>query len=120
VRFFLLAICHYMHRYDHEIVYLQKTIRHFDMPRCKAIASWLAEYINTLEADERLYHISIQQLHLSNRTLNILQSNKITTVGQLMKRSADWDNIRRLKGAGEKVLREIKEKLAAVQSGQSK
>lgn len=117
MRFFLFAIYHYMHRYDHEIVYLQKTIQHFDMQRCKAIASWLAEYIQTLEADERLYHMSIQQLHLSNRTLNILQSNKINTVGQLMKRSADWDNIRRLKGAGEKVLNEIKNKLAEVQAG---
>ena len=109
-----------MHRYDHEIVYLQKTIQHFDMQRCKAVASWLAQYINTLEADERLYHISIKQLHLSNRTLNILQSNKINTVGQLMERSANWDNLRQLKGAGAKVLSEIKEKLAGVQHGNIK
>ena len=106
-----------MHRYDHEIVSLQKTIQRFDKRRCKAIASWLAEYIDFLESDERLYHISIKKLDLSNRTLNILQSNKINTVGQLMKRSANWDNLRQLKGAGEKVLNEIKEKLEQVESG---
>lgn len=120
MRFFLFAIYYYMHRHDNEIAYLQKTIEHFDMQRCKAVASWLAEYIKMLEADERLYHISIKQLHLSNRTLNILLSNKITTVGQLMKKSAKWDNIRQLRGAGDKVLSEIKEKVAEVQSGKLK
>jgi len=109
-----------MNRYDLEMVHVQKTIQHFDMPRCKAIANWLANYIRSQEVDEALYHITIHELHLSTRTFNILQRNKITTVGQLVKRTADWDNFRQLKGAGTKVLREVKEKLSQVRSGNIK
>lgn len=106
-----------MNRYDHEIIHMQRIILHFDMQHCKAFASWLTEYIQLLETDEQLYHINIKQLNLSTRALNILQNNQITTVGQLLKRSADWDSIRQLKGAGQKVLSELKEKLAQVQAG---
>ncbi|HUP11097.1 MAG TPA: DNA-directed RNA polymerase subunit alpha C-terminal domain-containing protein [Niastella sp.] len=106
-----------MNRYDHEIAHLQNTLQHFDIKQCRLIASWLLEHIHTLEADERLYHTSIQQLHLSTRTFNILQYNKITTIGQLLKISADWDRLKQLKGAGVKVLQEIKEKLDEVKAG---
>lgn len=106
-----------MNTHDHEITYLQKTLQHFDVARCKQLASWLAEFIQSLEADGELYNLPLQQLHLSTRTFNILQFNKITTVGQLIKKAADWDSIKQLKGAGEKVLTEIKDKLAEVKEG---
>jgi hypothetical protein len=46
-----------------------------------------------------------------------LQCNKISTVGQLIKKATDWDSIKQLKGAGEKVLTEIAEKLTQVKEG---
>jgi DNA-directed RNA polymerase alpha subunit len=100
---------------DHEILFIQRTIQHFDITRCKMIESWLSEYIRLLEVDEAIYKTNIQQLHLSTRALNVLQNNKITTIGQLLKCSADWDEIRKLRGAGEKVLHEIQEKLTQLQ-----
>lgn len=106
-----------MKTHDHELAHLQKTLQRFDVERCKMFASWLVEYIQTLEADEQIYNLSIQNLHFSTRTFNILQGNKITTVGQLIKRAADWDSIKQLKGAGEKVLTEIQEKLTQVKEG---
>lgn len=106
-----------MNTHDHEITHLQKTLQHFDVERCKQLASWLAGLIQSLEADGKLYNLPLQHLHLSTRTFNILQCNKITTVGQLVKKSADWDSIKQLKGAGEKVLTEIKDKLAEVKEG---
>lgn len=106
-----------MNTHDHEITHLQKTLQHFDVERCRQLASWLAEFIQLLEADGDLYSLPLQQLHLTTRTFNILQYNKITTVGQLIKRSADWDSIKQLKGAGEKVLTEIKDKLAELKAG---
>ena len=106
-----------MNIHDHEIAHLQKTLQHFDVERCKQLASWLAELIHSLEAVVELYNLPLQQLNLTTRTFNILQCNKITTVGQLVKRAADWDSIKQLKGAGAKVLTEIKDKLAAVKSG---
>ncbi|MCS3800144.1 DNA-directed RNA polymerase subunit alpha C-terminal domain-containing protein [Niastella sp. OAS944] len=108
-----------MNRYDHEIAHLQHTLQHFDLKQCKLIASWLWEHIHTLEADEQLYHTSIKQFQLSTRALNILQYNKITTIGQLLQMSADWDNLKQLKGAGAKVLAELKEKLAQVKAGRT-
>ena len=105
--------------HDHEIAHLQNTLQHFDVKQCKLIAGWLAEHIQSLEADEQLYHTSIRQLHLTTRTLNILQHNHINTVGDLVKLAADWDSIKRLKGAGAKFLTEIKEKLAQVQTRKS-
>ena len=106
-----------MNTHDLEIAHLQKTLQHLDIERCKQLASWLAELIHSLEADGELYNLPLQQLHLTTRTFNILHSNKITTVGQLIKRAADWDNIKQLKGAGAKVLTEIKDKLAEVKAG---
>jgi len=106
-----------MNRYDHEILYVQKTIQHFDVKRCRLIANWLSEHIQLLEVDQQLYKISIHQLRLSTRTYNVLQANKINSIGQLLKSSADWDNLKKLKGAGDKVLHEIKEKLTQVQAG---
>lgn len=106
-----------MNTHDHEIAHLQKTLQHFDVARCKQLASWLAELIQSLEADGELYNLPLQHLHLTTRTFNILQCNKITTVGQLIKRAADWDSIKQLKGAGAKVLTEIKDKLAEVKEG---
>jgi DNA-directed RNA polymerase alpha subunit len=109
-----------MNKHDHEIAHLQKTLQHLDVQRCRLIAEWLAEHIQTLEADELLYHTSIQNLHLSTRTLNILQYNHITNIGELVKLAADWDSVKQLKGAGAKVLTEIKEKLAQVQTEKPK
>jgi len=106
-----------MNIHDHEIAHLQKTVQHFDIERCKQLASWLAELIQSLEADGELYNLPLQQLNLTTRTFNILHCNKITTIGQLVKKSADWDSIKQLKGAGTKVLTEIKDKLAAVKAG---
>jgi DNA-directed RNA polymerase alpha subunit len=100
--------------HDHEIEHLQNTLQHFDVEKCRLIAGWLAKRIHSLEADEQLYHTSIAQLHLSTRTLNILRYNHINTLGDLVKLAADWDSIKQLKGAGTKVVNEIKEKLAQV------
>ena len=81
------------------------------------IASWLSEYIRILETDEAIYKTNIQELHLSKRALNVLQANDITTIGKLFKCSLDWDEIRKLRGAGEKVLHEIQEKLNQLEVG---
>lgn len=106
-----------MNKQDHEIELIQKSIQHLDAKTCKTISIWLLEHIELLETDEKLYHVSIQQLKLSTRALNMLLNNQITTIGQLVKMSADWDSIRQLKGAGEKVLNELREKLDELQAG---
>jgi DNA-directed RNA polymerase alpha subunit len=100
--------------HDHEIEHLQNALQHLDVEKCKRIAGWLADHIHSLEADGQLYHTSINELHLSTRTLNILQHNHINTLGDLVKLAANWDRLKQLKGAGAKVLTEIKEKLAQV------
>lgn len=106
-----------MQKQDHDIQRVQIIIQHFDVKKCKLISSWLSDYIKSLEVDEALFKISLQQLHLSNRTFNVLQANNINSIGQLMKRSSDWDNIKKLRGAGDKVQHEIREKVTQVQAG---
>jgi DNA-directed RNA polymerase alpha subunit len=103
--------------YEYQISYLQKVIQNLDVNHCKVIANWLTNYIKTFEVEDELHKIHIRQLGLSARTYNVLHANNINTIGQLVKLSADWDNIRILKGAGDKVLNEIKQKLAQLQSG---
>ena len=98
-----------------EISLVQRTIRTFDLDSCKLIASWLTEHIKTLELDISVFNKSIQQLGLSTRALNVLKINGIHTIQQLVKISADRNNIRKLKGAGEIVVSEIQQKVTSLQ-----
>ena len=100
-----------MNRYAPDIVYLQRSIVHFDIKKCKLLAGWLAEHIQAMEIDKQQFKVDIQNLNLSARALNVLRFNNIVTIGQLLTKAVNWDNIKVLKGAGEKVLGEIKQKV---------
>jgi DNA-directed RNA polymerase alpha subunit len=100
-----------MDRTTPDILNIQRSIQYFDINKCKLLAGWLAEHIHAMEIDRELYKVSIQQLQLSARATNVLLSNNIITIGQLLNKAVNWDDIRVLKGAGEKVLREIQEKV---------
>ena len=64
-----------------------------------------------MEIDQELYRVSIQQLQLSARATNVLLGNNIVTIGQLLNKAVNWDEIRVLKGAGDKVLQELQQKV---------
>jgi DNA-directed RNA polymerase alpha subunit len=100
-----------MDRTASDILYIQRSIQYFDINKCKLLAGWLAAHIHAMEIDEQLYKISIQQLQLSARATNVLLSNNIITIGQLLNKALNWDEIRVLKGAGEKVLGELQQKV---------
>ena len=100
-----------MDRYAPEIINIQRSIQYFDLNKCKLLAGWLADHIHAMEIDKQQYKISIQQLRLSARATNVLLNNNIITIGQLLNKAVNWDEIRVLKGAGEKVLGEIQEKV---------
>jgi DNA-directed RNA polymerase alpha subunit len=82
-----------------------------DYAKCKFLAEWLTQHIRNMEIDKELYNADIQHLDLSNRTMTVLRTNNIVSVGELLNRAVNWDQIRVLKGAGTKVLQEIKEKV---------
>jgi DNA-directed RNA polymerase alpha subunit len=98
-----------------QISLVQRTLRTFDLDSCKLIASWLTEHMKTLELDISVFNKKIQQLGLSTRALNVLKINGIHTIQQLIEVSADWDNIRKLKGAGEIIVSEIQKKVTSLQ-----
>jgi DNA-directed RNA polymerase alpha subunit len=98
-----------------EIRYVQNIIRTLDVQHCKTIASWLSDHINMLEIDDALFKINIQQLRLSVRTYNVLRNNRIDTIGELIQRASDWNNIIMLKGAGKKVANELNQKISQIQ-----
>ncbi|OQP54346.1 hypothetical protein A4H97_22970 [Niastella yeongjuensis] len=100
-----------MDRYAPDIIHIQRSIAHFDLKKCQALAGWLAGHIQAMEIDKQLYKVSIEQLNLSTRALHVLRYNDIITIGQLLKKAVNWDDIKVLKGAGEKVLNEIKQKV---------
>jgi DNA-directed RNA polymerase alpha subunit len=100
-----------MDRYTPDIVHIQRSVQHFDLPKCKVLADWLADHIEAMEIDKKKFKISIDQLNLSVRANNVLRTHNIVTVGALLSKAVNWDDIRVLKGAGEKVVREIKEKV---------
>jgi DNA-directed RNA polymerase alpha subunit len=106
-----------MNKNSDDIVYLQKIILGFDINECQSMAVWLSDHIKTLEVDRKLFNINIQQLELSARTFNLLKENKINSIGELLNRSSDWNSMRILKGAGEKVLQEIQQKITLVRTG---
>lgn len=101
-----------MHRYDPDILHIQRSIQYYDLNKCKLLAGWLAERIHSMEIDKKQYRISIQQLHLSARATNVLLSNNIVTIGELLNKAVNWEDICVLKGAGEKVCQEIGLKVA--------
>jgi len=65
---------------------------------------------NTLQVPPELADLSVDDLELSNRTLNCLKRNSITRVGQLA--SMTEDDLLHLRNFGDKSLQELKEKLA--------
>jgi DNA-directed RNA polymerase subunit alpha len=66
--------------------------------------------VNTLQVPPELADLSVDDLELSNRTLNCLKRNSITRVGQLA--SMTEDDLLHLRNFGDKSLQELKEKLA--------
>jgi len=98
-----------------EISHIQTTLRSFDLDSCKFIAIWLSDYINILEIDINTLNKTIRDLDLSKRAYNVLKTNGIDTIQQLLVISANWDNIRILKGAGDIVTNEIQEKITEFQ-----
>jgi DNA-directed RNA polymerase alpha subunit len=100
-----------MNRYAPDIVYIQRSIVHYDLKKCKLLADWLAAHIQAMEIDKQQFKVSIQNLNLSARALNVLRFNNIVTIGQLLTKAVNWDEIKVLKGAGQKVLSEIKQQV---------
>jgi DNA-directed RNA polymerase alpha subunit len=100
-----------MDRYTPDIIQVQRSIQYFDIHKCKLLLGWLADHIHAMEIDKKLYKVSIQQLQLSARATNVLLNNNIVTIGQLLNKAVNWDEIRVLKGAGEKVLTELQQKI---------
>jgi DNA-directed RNA polymerase alpha subunit len=100
-----------MDRTNPEISGIQRSIQYFDLNKCKLLADWLAEHIHTMEIDKKLYKVTIHQLKLSARATNVLLNNNIVTIGQLLNTAVNWDEIRALKGAGQKVLQELQQKV---------
>lgn len=109
-----------MNRDAHEILQVQRNIQHFDVKQCKLLANWLAAHIDALEIDKKMFQENIQQLHLSARAGNVLKANGILTIGQLLTKCVNWDEIKILKGAGEKVVQEIQEKVAGIRASKMK
>jgi DNA-directed RNA polymerase subunit alpha len=70
----------------------------------------LATTAATLQVPPELAELSVDDLELSNRTLNCLKRNSITRVGQLA--SMTEDDLLHLRNFGDKSLQELKEKLA--------
>jgi DNA-directed RNA polymerase subunit alpha len=64
---------------------------------------------NTLQVPPELAELSVDDLELSNRTLNCLKRNSITKVGQLA--SMTEDDLLHLRNFGDKSLQELREKL---------
>ena len=100
-----------MNQYTPDIQYIQRNIQYFDLEKCKLLADWLTDRIHKMEIDKKLYKTSIDQLKLSARARNVLGSNGIFTIGDFLSKAVDWDEIRVLKGAGDKVLTELQEKI---------
>ena len=98
-----------MDRYPPDILHIQRSVQNFDIGKCKLLAAWLAEHIENMDIDRQKFKMSINQLNLSVRTHNVLRANNIITIGELLYKAVNWDNIRVLKGAGEKVVRELQE-----------
>lgn len=98
-----------------EILYVQNILRRLDVQHCKTVANWLSDFINMLEIDDAHFKINIQQLGLSARTYKVLRNNRIDTIGQLLQRASDWNNILMLKGAGKKVASELNQKISQIQ-----
>ncbi|CAA9294813.1 MAG: DNA-directed RNA polymerase alpha subunit [uncultured Chloroflexi bacterium] len=65
---------------------------------------------NTLQVPQELIDVSVDDLELSNRTLNCLKRNSITRVGQLA--SMTEDDLLHLRNFGDKSLNELRDKLA--------
>lgn len=100
-----------MDRYAPDIIHIQRSIVHFDINKCKVLAGWLAEHIHALEIDKQQFKVSIDTLKLSTRALTVLRTNNIVTIGELLTKAINLDQIRILKGAGEKVVSEIQQKV---------
>lgn len=64
---------------------------------------------NTLQVPPELAELSVDDLELSNRTLNCLKRNSITKVGQLA--SMTEDDLLHLRNFGDKSLQELRDKL---------
>jgi len=82
----------------------------FAEPAAESAAARAALPVNTLQVPPELAELSVDDLELSNRTLNCLKRNSITRVGQLA--SMTEDDLLHLRNFGDKSLQELKEKLA--------
>jgi DNA-directed RNA polymerase alpha subunit len=100
-----------MDEYPPDILHIQRNMQHFDLNKCKMLADWLAARIHMMEIDKKQYKTSIHELQLSPRTANVLLANDIITIGELLNKAVNWDEIRVLKGAGAKVQAELQEKV---------
>jgi DNA-directed RNA polymerase subunit alpha len=76
----------------------------------EAVAARPASSVNALQVPPELADVSVDDLELSNRTLNCLKRNSITRVGQLA--SMTEDDLLHLRNFGDKSLQELREKLA--------
>ncbi|OQP68246.1 DNA-directed RNA polymerase subunit alpha C-terminal domain-containing protein [Niastella populi] len=101
-----------------EVQYIINRISTLDLQDCRAIANWLAEHMNLIEGDNVLCQKSIQHLNLTPRAEKVLRYNNILTIGSLIERASNWDNIKMLRGAGAKVLNELSSKITQVQKGE--
>lgn len=97
-----------------KISIVKNTIQSFDLDTCNLLAKWLDEHIKLLELDTTLYHKNIKQLGLSNRTYNVLMTNNIHSIQQLIC-IFNWNDVKKLKGAGEAVEQEIRQKIMEIQ-----
>lgn len=94
-----------------KISFIPKLLYSLDLNSCKLIADWLNNHIKILEIEHWVYDKNLQHVGLSVRTFNVLKKNEIYTIQELIKTSANWDNIKKLKGVGPFVEAEIKKKV---------
>ena len=94
-----------------KISLIQKRLWSFDLESCRLISNWLSHHIKTFEVDIPVINENIQELGFSTRAYNVLKANGIYTIRQLVDASANWDNIRILKGVGKTVEEEIHKKV---------
>ncbi|OQP48040.1 hypothetical protein A4H97_29835 [Niastella yeongjuensis] len=99
-----------------QVLKVKESLRDFDLESCKIIAQWLSNHIKLLQADEKAFKITLEDMGLSNRAYNVIKKNGIDTIHQLHKLSLNEDNIKVLVGAGPLVSAEILRTMRALQN----
>jgi DNA-directed RNA polymerase alpha subunit len=94
---------------------VQWVMQDYDLVNCKMVAKWLAMHIKLRETDFTDIKANIEDIGLSNRAKNVLKTNGILTMQELLILVSNRYSIQFLKGAGTAVTREIEKKVLTFQ-----